>query len=151
MSVPNGLLLLDTSVVLFVIRAGPVAEKIDKEARLRARSERPLVSAVTAGEALAFAQRNNWGTAKKERLKELLSNLVIVDINSEHVLANDASIDTLQKRNGLNIGQNDVWIAATAQATDACLVTTDKDFDPLHGTFLNRVWIDPDASAPAAN
>jgi len=74
-----------------------------------------------------------------------------VDISSERVLTNYAGIDTFQKKNGLNIGQNDVWIAATAQATDACLVTTDKDFDPLHGKFLNRVWIDPGTSTPAAS
>ncbi len=41
------------------------------------------------------------------------------------------------------MGKNDLWIAATANATGALLLTTDKDFDHLDGAFLNRVWIDP--------
>ena len=39
--------------------------------------------------------------------------------------------------------QNDLWIAATAKALDAHLVTTDKDFDVLHPDHLRRTWIDP--------
>lgn len=149
MSAPSSLLLLDTCVVLHVIRGSPVAGKIDHEVNLRDRPERPLISAVSAGEALAFAERNSWGSQKKERLRQLLSDLVIVDISSEQVLSSYAAIDTFQKKSGLNLGQNDVWIAATARAADACLVTTDKDFDPLDGRFLTRFWVDPNTKAAA--
>ena len=41
------------------------------------------------------------------------------------------------------MGKNDLWIAATAMATGATLLTTDKDFDHLDPTFLTRDWIDP--------
>ena len=37
----------------------------------------------------------------------------------------------------------DRWIAATAKAADATLLTTDKDFDPLHPRYVERIWIDP--------
>jgi len=37
----------------------------------------------------------------------------------------------------------DLWIAATAHATGARLLTTDKDFDHLHPAFVQRDWIDP--------
>jgi tRNA(fMet)-specific endonuclease VapC len=43
------------------------------------------------------------------------------------------------------MGKNDVWIAATAKATDVVLLTTDKDFDHLHDVLITRIWIDPDA------
>ena len=36
-----------------------------------------------------------------------------------------------------------LWIAATAHVTGATILTTDRDFDPLHGLFLQRDWVDP--------
>lgn len=41
-----------------------------------------------------------------------------------------------------SMGKNDLWIAATAHASGAVLVTTDRDFDHLHGTWLNREFVD---------
>lgn len=41
------------------------------------------------------------------------------------------------------MGKNDVWIAATARITGTTLLTTDKDFDPLQGVWLDREWVDP--------
>jgi predicted nucleic acid-binding protein len=34
------------------------------------------------------------------------------------------------------MGKNDLWIAATAHAMDAMLLTTDGDFDHLHNVFF---------------
>jgi predicted nucleic acid-binding protein len=39
----------------------------------------------------------------------------------------------------VGIGQNDLWIAATAWVTKAALITTDSDFDHLHPVFLNVI------------
>ncbi len=36
-----------------------------------------------------------------------------------------------------NLGKNEIWLAATARVTGATLVTTDRDFEPRRG-----VWID---------
>jgi tRNA(fMet)-specific endonuclease VapC len=41
--------------------------------------------------------------------------------------------------------QNDLWIAATAAATGALLLTTDRDFDDLHPGSLRREWVDPES------
>ncbi len=41
-----------------------------------------------------------------------------------------------------SMGKNDLWIAATAHASGAVLVTTDRDFDHLHGIWLNREFVD---------
>jgi predicted nucleic acid-binding protein len=35
-----------------------------------------------------------------------------------------------------NMGKNDLWIAATAYALNAVLLTTDADFDHLHQIFF---------------
>ena len=37
----------------------------------------------------------------------------------------------------------DLWIAATASASEAVLLTTDKDFEHLHNKFLSLTRIDP--------
>lgn len=49
------------------------------------------------------------------------------------------------------MGKNDLWIAATAAAMGATLLTTDRDFDRLAPRFLSRIWIDPDIRWPASN
>jgi tRNA(fMet)-specific endonuclease VapC len=53
----------------------------------------------------------------------------------------------LSRQLGRPMGENDVWIAAAARATNTRLLTTDRDFDHLHPTMLQRDWIDP-ASRP---
>ena len=49
------------------------------------------------------------------------------------------------------MGKNDLWIAATAKATGATLLTTDKDFDHLYPGQINRIYIDPASALPANN
>lgn len=54
-----------------------------------------------------------------------------------------AMIDAHNIAVGRSMGDNDVWIAATAYITKATLLTTDKDFDHLDPLFIRRDWIDP--------
>jgi tRNA(fMet)-specific endonuclease VapC len=143
MTTASGLLLLDTNVVVFLVRGGAVGEAIDARFRLRARAERPLVSIVTLGEALAFARWRNWGAPRTETLATLLREFVVVDIGNRAVLERYAEIDSFLKSGGRTVADNDVWIAACASAADATLLTTDRDFDPLHDRYIDRVWIDP--------
>ena len=76
----------------------------------------------------------------------MLDELVWVDINRPEVLQAFGEIDHYSEKvmkPAHPMGQNDMWIAACAKATGATLLTTDKDFDHLHGQHINRVWIDP--------
>jgi len=65
MTTPAGPILLDTNVVLQVVRGSEVATRIDAAVQLRARPERPLISVISVGEALAFAQRRNWASSAR--------------------------------------------------------------------------------------
>jgi tRNA(fMet)-specific endonuclease VapC len=143
MTTPSRLRLLDTNIVILLVRDGPIAQAIDARFQLRSRPERPLLSVVSVGEALAFARRRGWGASSVDALAAALRELVIVDIISRAVLDRYAEIDTFLKRNGRTVGDNDTWIAACASAAEPTLLTTDRDFDPLHGRYLERVWIDP--------
>jgi tRNA(fMet)-specific endonuclease VapC len=143
MTTPSRLRLLDTNIVIPFVREGSIGQAIDARFQLRARPDRPLLSVISVGEALAFARRRGWGAPSVDALAAVLRELVVVDITSRAVLDRYAEIDTFLKRNGRTVGDNDTWIAACASAAEATLLTTDRDFDPLHGSYLERVWIDP--------
>lgn len=147
MSPASSLILLDTNIILHLLRASVLGDKVATEHSLRGRSERPLISIVSVGEALAFAKKRGWGAPKVAQLREQLHQLVIVDINTADVLEHYASLDAFCESHGRALGKNDLWIAATAAAADALLLTTDKDFDPLHAAkLLRRAWYDPATS-----
>jgi len=136
------LLLLDTNILIQLVRENRTGRVIDFRYQLRSRPEKPLISIVTVGEGLAFSKRLSWGAAKIAALEELFEDFVIVDLSDE-ILELYAHLDTYLVRTGNPIQQNDIWIAATAIASGAHLLTTDKDFDPLYPAYLDRTWIDP--------
>jgi tRNA(fMet)-specific endonuclease VapC len=139
----SGLILLDTSILIHLLRASTLGSRVSDEHSLRKRAERPLISIVSVGEVLAFAKKQAWGDAKTSKLRELIQQCVVVDISSNEVIEHYATIDAFCHAQGKSVGKNDLWIAATAAATGALLLTTDKDFDPLHEQFLKRAWYDP--------
>ena len=142
----SDLLLLDTNVLINIVRGNELAGRIDAAVGLRQRAEQSLVSIISIGEAISLGIQLKWGEAKLQRLNELLGHLVAVDINSRPVLEAYARFDALQIRRGWNMTENDLWIAATASASGAVLITTDKDFDHLHeADELRRIWVDPRA------
>ncbi|HEX4498361.1 MAG TPA: type II toxin-antitoxin system VapC family toxin [Thermoanaerobaculia bacterium] len=141
MTLPR-LLLLDTNILIHLVRENPTGRSIDSRFSLRRRTERSLISIVTVGETLALSKRLSWGRSKVAAMEALLQDLVVVDISDE-VLYLYAEVDVFLRRAGKPIEQNDMWIAATAIASGAHLLTTDKDFDPLYPAPLDRTWIDP--------
>lgn len=144
MTPASGLVLLDTNILIHLLRATALGARAASEHALRSRSERPLLSIVTVGEALAFARKRGWGTPKVTALWELIQQFVIVDIHSDEVLEHYATLDAFREAHGRALGKNDLWISATAAATGALLLTTDKDFEPLHQEgLLRRAWYDP--------
>lgn len=141
--IPQGeLILLDTSAFIQILREREVGKKIVEEQALTTRLEKPIISVVTYGELLAFAKKRNWGKPKVERLEELVASIVVADIRPRPVLDAYAEIDAYCHQKGRALGKNDLWIAATAVAASATLVTCDKDFDALSGQ-LKHVYYDP--------
>lgn len=141
-------LLLDTNVVLELLRKSPAGQRIDREFSLSGELGRNLICVVTAGELLALARRFGWGTAKIDLLTATLNELVVLDINDAVVWKAYAEIAEFTVRSGRTMGQNDLWIAATARAYDVPLLTTDRDFDHLNGKLLTVVWVNPKADTP---
>jgi tRNA(fMet)-specific endonuclease VapC len=138
--------LLDTNILLELARGNPRGRAIDARFNLGSSLSSCLISVVTVGEMLALSRKFGWGQSKIGALRKMLDELVWIDINRQEVFDAYAEIDHVSETMGISMGKNDVWIAATAKATGATLITTDPDFDHLDGTHITRIWIDPNTS-----
>ena len=141
MSDQRELLLLDTNIVIHLIRDNEVGQRVDSLFQIRHRRDRPLISVVTIGECLSIARQFKWGAARIENLEALLRELVVVSIDSRAVLERYGEFHHLTRSSGRALGHNDLWIAATAAATGAHLVTTDADFDALSPLHISRTKV----------
>ena len=135
--------LLDTNILLAYVRLGALGQYLKAVYNLYALRPAPLISIVTEGEIRAIALKNGWGATKLGELQRLLDALTVVPLPFSTVVDVYARIDNYCERHGFVLGKNDWWIAATAHVTGTTLLTTDRDFDPLHGLFLQREWVDP--------
>lgn len=142
--------LFDTNILLYYIRENATTSIIDSTYNPFANGNTPVLSVVSVGEIKSIALRNNWGKAKLNKLRELMSLFVITDINSDDVLDMYAEIDAFSqsklknkslKMTARNMGKNDLWIAATATVTTAKLLTSDDDFDHLEGQYIEIIKI----------
>src|SRR4051794_23193088 len=132
------LFLLDTNVLVHFVRADAVWTRIRTSYQLFAAEPRPLVSIVTAGELRSLALQFNWGKAKLDQMEFCLGYFDQIPIESQQLVETYAVIDAHFQKKGQPLGKNDLWIAATATATGARLLTTDRDFDALDPLFLSR-------------
>jgi predicted nucleic acid-binding protein len=131
----HGPFLLDTSILLQLVRDKDLGKRISAQFGLSDAVHRPLISVVTVGEIWALADQFSWGATKREFLTKVLSTLVILDINDQSVIDAYVEVDrACRKASGgaRSLSKNDLWIAATAKAAGAVLLTTDKDFLVLH-------------------
>jgi tRNA(fMet)-specific endonuclease VapC len=92
-----------------------------------------MIAAQTFAELELLPLNNNWGTNRHASLRSYLKKFVFVEAN-ESVSLLWARIQAQAKRVGRPIPVGDSWIAATALAYDAPLVTHNpKDFKTVLG------------------
>jgi tRNA(fMet)-specific endonuclease VapC len=137
-------LLLDTPILLHLVRRDALAEWALGYYRFLEQASQPLVSVVSVGEIYAISLRLGWGHAKRQQLERILDQALTVPLDYPRLVEAYARIDTHCRRMGTPLGENDTWIAATAHATGARLLTTDRDFNHVAPTFLSLDWIDPE-------
>jgi len=137
------LYLPDTSIFVHYVRDDALAEWVRVTYRFDDPATSLIISVVNEGELRSLALQFGWGHRRLERLERLLAQAVVVPLDYPGIIESYARIDAHCRKMGTPIGENDAWIAATARAAGARLLTTDRDFDPIHPTFVNRDWIDP--------
>jgi predicted nucleic acid-binding protein len=100
------------------------------------------------------ALKRNWGAQRVNSIAHELNKFLVIPINSKDILRLYGEIDAFSQGKlkghplptGLssrNMGKNDLWIAASAAATGATLLTTDKDFNHLAGVFIKHQYYAP--------
>lgn len=148
--------ILDTNILMAYFKADSLFTKVSEENKLNDDDVFIMISSITKGEILSIALQNKWGERRISVLTNLLNELVILDVNgSDNKLLNAyAEIDafSLQRHptkkiegSARRMGKNDLWIAATAFATDATLLTSDRDFLHLDKEFISVKFYHPDS------
>lgn len=144
------LLVFDTNILLHLVRGKQTAETI-RDYLQQQEDVQTVISVVSLAESESVVKQvGNWGSEKINRLKQLFQQLTIVDIEygNNLLLESYVSIDAFSQgkaaapngqwlnNSSRNMGKNDLWIAATAHALDAVLLTTDGDFDHLDNLYF---------------
>lgn len=141
----SGLHLLDTNILIALMTGRELGQYIDATYALRASKQRSLVCSVTHGELWALAHVNKFGEPKRQAIRDMLDSLVTIDIGNaaivEAYVAVYAAFRDHPKGSRVNVGENDMWIAATARTAGAILLTTDKHFLPLFSGVVEGVHI----------
>lgn len=107
-----------------------------RAARIRAKisnlatNDRAVICAITRGEVLYGLERLPLGKRRADleaEARKLFSQLDCVAV-PERAGDRYAAIKSAAERQGTPLGENDLWIAATALSINAVLVSTDSDF-----------------------
>ena len=123
----NTRVLLDTNIVSYLMRGGPLAEAYERhtEGRLLA------ISFVTVGELYYGAEKRNWGERRRKVLETTLRNFVVVPYDHD-VARCYGRLVAERETMGKPIQPNDAWIAACAVRHTVPLVTHNaKDFEGI--------------------
>ena len=137
--------LLDTNILVHLIRQDALWAKLRDRFNLLVAEPTPLISIVTAGELRSLATQNDWGPKKLDQIEFALGYFVRFPVDDERLVRAYAGIDSAMIGRGVEMGKNDLWIAATTLVTGAHLLTTDKDFVPLTPSVIPGERIDPTA------
>lgn len=138
-------LLLDTNILVHAVRNNATGQFVKQHYGLLVREPVPFVSVVSDGELRSLIQQFSWGRHNAEQARFYLASFYRLTIDNPAILEAYALIDNLSRSVGVRMGKNDLWIAATAHAFDATLVTTDADFGHLPQNLVRheRVPIQP--------
>ena len=139
--------LLDTNLLVGFTRGTPWAIQGDSRFALSARNTLTFISVISQGELLALAAKWGGGGGRLGKMEAVLRRFPVLGIQRRAIVDAYAAMDAWTHGRGPNrhgcppprpartMGQNDLWIAATAHATRATLLSTDRDF-----AHLKDIW-----------
>jgi predicted nucleic acid-binding protein len=101
---------------------------------------RLAVSLVTVAEVRVGFATGGLGPARVEREERRLASFGILPV-ADDVAMEYVRLRVASKSRGLNVGANDLWIAATAEAIEAPLVSCDADHDRLSDHLTELIYL----------
>jgi len=122
----NGKYMVDTNVVIRLFRAD------ERSIELFEQADSICIPVVVAGELLYGAENS---TQKRENLdifSDFLSQYEVVEVDLS-IARTYGEIKAQLKKDGINIPENDLWIAATAKTRHCTLITFDSHFAKVDG------------------
>jgi predicted nucleic acid-binding protein len=101
------------------------------------------ISVVTIAETRAGYLLANWGRSRIESVEQDLQRFYSIPIRRRYVLE-WARLRVAARTSGIAIGDNDLWIAATASRREQMLVTCDRDHVRIaHDLPVEVVYLAP--------
>jgi predicted nucleic acid-binding protein len=124
--------LLDTNAISALMR---VDARVATWLSSIAPDDRVVVCTITRGEILFGLERLAPGRRRTELEEKATKLFAVLPCEPIPRAAGDryAGVKISQQRRGLPLDENDLWIAATALAMDATLVSRDGDFLAIEG------------------
>jgi predicted nucleic acid-binding protein len=100
--------------------------------------DRVAICTITRGEVLFGLERLAQGRRRSELEAKAGKLFAVLPCEPLPAAAGDryANVKIAQQRRGLSLDENDLWIAATALALGATLVSRDSDFRAVEGLAL---------------
>lgn len=135
MTVPRETLICDTSFVANLtrrVRRPKAYAHWDESVLGRLRAGLLAVSIVTIAELRAGYANAGWGSRRVADAERMVASFVPVLIDDPH-LNEWARLWVAARARGIAIGDNDLWIAATASCRQKVLVTCDRDHQRIAG------------------
>lgn len=123
--------LIDTNVIIKLLNGN------QEVAKLMNSLDQINISVVSAGELYYGAQKSSRIEQNMNLFKEFISEFPIIDID-EDISYTYAIIKAGLVQKGINIPENDLWIAATALFNNYSLVTYDEHFKNIDGLQITR-------------
>ncbi len=130
------LFLLDTNAFSDLMREHP---KLDTRLATLPSTDRVVICSVVRGEIrygierLPQSKRRQELETKATKLFAVLPCEPVLEAAGDHY----AKIKLARQQKGLTLDENDLWIAATALALGAVLVSRDSDFQQIDGLTVN--------------
>jgi predicted nucleic acid-binding protein len=124
--------LLDTTAFSDLMREHP---KLGARLATVALIDRVLICTVVRGEIQYGIERLPAGKRRHVLESKAFKLFNVLPCEPVPEKAGDyyAKVKLARQLKGLTLDENDLWIAATAMALDAVLITRDSDFEPLDG------------------
>lgn len=134
--------LLDTNVVIDLLRYKEIGRYLDRRFSLRSQQAFHAISVISLGEISALTKQWSWSEKKVVALGELLEAYLWIDISDVEIRDAYGEIVDSCRRRGRPIGENDSWIAACSAAAGLTLLTRDSDFDKVEHPRFSHIHID---------
>lgn len=127
--------LLDTNCFSDLMRKHPMALA---RLALVSPTNRVVVCSIVRGEILHGIERQSQGRRRQELASQAASLFATIPCEPVPEAAGDhyASVKLRCQRKGLSMDENDLWVAATALALGAVLVSRDSDFQKVGGLTI---------------